>query len=166
MVWTNVSNESLQSLLGSLFFSQLFIFSIKQIDELDEINCYAQRISNRLSTVDICVKTVRDGAQEEALHQVNIMIDSLITFNDRVMARQRCQTFLNACSVHDEVNEFADIEQMLDKRFENAVLGCTLDDQKIIKKRLLALMAYLNKQTVSDWAAVKLNLNRKTIISL
>lgn len=138
------------------FFSFSFNFTIKhcfscQIDELDEINCYAQRIGQRLSTVEICVKTVRDGAQEEALHQVNSMIDSLITFNDRTMARQRCQMFLNACSVHDDVNnELTAIEQMVDKKFENSVLGCTLDDQKIIKKRILALMTYLNKQTVSD----------------
>lgn len=117
---------------------------------MDEINCYAQRIGNRLSTVEIRVKTVRDGAQEEALHQVNSMIDSLIIFNDRGMARQRCQMFLNACSVHDDVNnDLSEIEQMVDKKFENAVLGCTLDDQKIIKKRILALMTYLNKQTVS-----------------
>lgn len=117
---------------------------------MDEINCYSQRISNRLSTVEICVKTVRDAAQEEALHQVNSMIDSLITFNDRTMARQRCQTFLNACSVHDDVNCLTDLDQIVDKKFEMAVLGCTLDDQKIIKKRLLALMNYLNKQTISD----------------
>lgn len=97
------------------------------------------------------MKTVRDGAQDDALHQVNSMIDSLITFNDRTMARQRCQTFLNACSVHDDAtDDLTAIEQMVDKKFENTLLGCTLDDQKIIRKRLLALMTYLNKQTISD----------------
>lgn len=96
------------------------------------------------------MKTVRDGAQEESLHQVNSLIDSLITFSDRVMARQRCQTFLNACSVYDDANGSTDLDQRVDKKFEMAVLGCTLDDQKTIKKRLLALMTYLNKQTISD----------------
>lgn len=119
-------------------------------DELDEIKCYAQRISNRLATVDISVKTVRDSAQEEALHQVNSLIDSLLTVRDRVLARQRCQTFLNACSVHEDPASSADLEQVVDKKFETAVLGCTLDDQKTIKKRLQALMSYLNKQTVSE----------------
>lgn len=121
------------------------------IDELEEIHCYTHRIGNRLKTVSIHVQTVRDGAQEEALHQVNSMIDSLITFKDRAMARQRCQMFLNACCVHDDVsNDLEPIEPMVDKKFENSVLGCTLDDQKIIKKRLFALMTYLNKQTISD----------------
>lgn len=119
-------------------------------DELDEVNCYAQRISNRLSTVEISVKTVRDAAQEDALHQVNSLIDSLLTIGDRVVARQRCQTFLNACSVHDDPSSAQALEQIVDKKFEVAVLGCTLDDQKNIKKRLQALMNYLNKQTVSE----------------
>lgn len=119
-------------------------------DELDEVNCYAQRISNRLSTVEISVKTVRDAAQEDALHQVNSLIDSLLTIGDRVIARQRCQTFLNACSVHDDPSSTQDLEPIVDKKFEVAVLGCTLDDQKNIKKRLQALMTYLNKQTVSE----------------
>lgn len=117
---------------------------------MDEVNCYAQRISNRLSTVEISVKTVRDSAQEEALHQVNSLIDSLLTVGDRVMARQRCQTFLNACSMHEDASCTQEYEPIVDKKFETAVLGCTLDDQKNIKKRLQALMTYLNKQTVSE----------------
>lgn len=130
-----------------------FIFNFSNFffnqGELDEINCYAQRISNRLSTVEISVKTVRDAAQEDALHQVNGLIDSLLTLSDRVTARQRCQTFLNAC-VHDDPTSTHEIEPIVDKKFEAAVLGCTLDDQKIVKKRLQALMTYLNKQTVIE----------------
>lgn len=127
-----------------------FFFSIIYTDELDEINCYAQRISSRLNTIDLSVKTVRDTAQEESLHQVNSLIDSLITSTDRLLARQRCQTFLNGCSGNDPLSQFNEKDQMVDKKFEMAVLGCTLDDQKIIKKRLQALMTYLNKQTISD----------------
>lgn len=96
------------------------------------------------------MKTVRDGAQEDALHQVNSLIDSLLTVSDRTLARQRCQTFLNACSVHEDPANTSEPQQIVDKKFETAVLGCTLDDQKIVKKRLQALMTYLNKQTVSE----------------
>lgn len=126
------------------------LFCLTFADELDEINCYAQRISSRLSTVEISVKTVRDCAQEDALHQVNSLIDSLLTVNDRLLARQRCQTFLNACSVHDDPANALENEHTVDKKFEAAVLGCALDDQKTIKKRLQALMTYLNKQTISE----------------
>lgn len=116
---------------------------------MDEISCYSQRISARLATIDLSVKTVRDTAQEESLHQVNSLIDSLITSTDRILSRQRCQTFLNGCSGSDPNTQLNDRDRVVDKKFEMAVLGCTLDDQKIIKKRLQALMTYLNKQTIS-----------------
>lgn len=120
-------------------------------DELEEVTCYSQRINSRLATIDLCVMTVRDTAQEEALHQVNSLIDSLITSTDRLLARQRCQTFLNGCSFTESTSNLQAPDQAVDKKFEMVVLGCTLDDQKVIKKRLQALMTYLNKQTVSDW---------------
>lgn len=119
-------------------------------DELEEVTCYSHRINSRLATIDLCVKTVRDAAQEEALHQVNSLIDSLITSTDRILARQRCQTFLNGCSFSENMANAQEQNQAVDKKFEMVLLGCTLDDQKVIKKRLQALMTYLNKQTVSD----------------
>lgn len=104
-----------------------------------------------MSTIDLCVKTVRDAAQSESLHQVNSMIDSLITSNDRTQARHRCKMFLNACSFNEStMDPVAEEEVVVDKKFENALLGCTLDDQKVVKKRIQALMSYLNKQTISD----------------
>lgn len=103
-----------------------------------------QRINNRLATVEVSVRTVRDADQEDAMHQVNVLIDSLITVDDRVQARQRCQMFLNACDIDLGAG------QVVDKKFEHAILGCSLDDQKVIKKRLRALMSYLNKQTILD----------------
>lgn len=121
--------------------------------EREEIFYYIQRVNSRLSTVELMVKTVRDPAQEDSLHQVNMLIDSLITNNDSAVSRQRCQTFLNACSGSDPENQsvsFSGVDRVVDKTFESALLGCTLDDQKNIKKRLQALMNYLNKQIVSD----------------
>lgn len=112
-------------------------------------------MGTRLATVELNVKTIRDSEQEESLHQINMQIDSLITSGDPIMSRQRCQTYLNACSATDpsssSSNNYVDPTTMnIDKKFENALLGCTLDDQKIIKKRLQALINYLNKQIVSD----------------
>lgn len=100
------------------------------------------RISDRLATVELNVKTIRDNAQEEALHQINSQIDTLITNSDRILARQKCQYYLNCCSDGSNVTS-------IDKKFEVALLGCALDDQKNIKKRLQALMTYLNKQIIA-----------------
>lgn len=119
-------------------------------NERDEINCYVQRISNRLGTVELNVCTVRDHAQEDSLHHVNSLIDMIISSADPVMSRQKCQQFLNACSTTD-TSVYSDIDPTTvytDKKFESALLGCTLDDQKTIKKRLQALLVYLTQQTI------------------
>lgn len=132
-----------------IILNSIYFFKFIYLDEMEEITCYSKRINSRLATVELCVKTVRDAAQEEALHQVNSLIDSLITSTDRILSRQRCQTFLNACSVNDGASS-PDRDRVIDKKFEMAILGCTLDDQKVVKKRLQALMTYLNKQTITD----------------
>lgn len=112
-------------------------------DEREELNCYMGRIATRLATIDLNVKTIRDKAQEDSLHQVNSLIDSVITTTDRITARQHCQHYLNCCS------DSGGVERVTDKKFEMALLGCALDDQKNIKKRLQALMTYLNKQIIA-----------------
>ncbi|XP_058831996.1 BAG family molecular chaperone regulator 2 isoform X2 [Topomyia yanbarensis] len=118
-------------------------------NEREELSCYVQRISGRLSTVELSVCTVRDRAQEDSLHHVNSLIDALISSSDPMVSRMRCQQFLNACSTTD-TSTYTDLDPVMcsDKKFESVLLGCTLDDQKTIKKRLQALLAYLNQQTV------------------
>lgn len=123
--------------------------------EREEIFCYIQRVNARLSTVDLLVHTVRDRSQEDALSQINALIDMMITIGDPVLSRQRCQQYLNACcSAAEASSSYAYGVDMdagpVDKKFESALLGCTLDDQKNIKKRLQALMGYLNKQTIRN----------------
>ncbi|GAB0099984.1 BAG family molecular chaperone regulator 2 [Sergentomyia squamirostris] len=121
--------------------------------EREEISCYIQRVGSRLGTVELNVKTMRNTAQEECLHQVNVLIDSLIASSDAVISRQRCQMFLNACEGTHEVIPGSSRDTVplhIDKKFESSLLGCTLDDQKTIKKRLYALITYLNKQTITD----------------
>lgn len=120
-------------------------------NEREEINCYVQRISGRLSTVELSVCTVRDRAQEDSLHHVNSLIDAVISGPDSVVSRLRCQQFLNACSTTDTgTGSYSELDPAMcsDKKFESALLGCTLDDQKTIKKRLQALLTYLTQQTV------------------
>lgn len=118
-------------------------------NEFEEIDCYVQRISGRLATVELSVYTIRDRAQEDSLHRVNSLIDEIISRSEPVVSRLRCQQFLNACCSTDTATYTElDVNLCSDKMFENALLGCTLDDQKTIKKRLQALLDYLAKQTV------------------
>lgn len=78
------------------------------------------------------------------LVQVNGLIDSLIINlrHDPSSTRQRCAEFMNACSSHGMGHS--------DKIFETAILGCTLDDQKRIKKRLQGLLDYIDKMHILE----------------
>uniref|UniRef100_A0A1B0BA36 BAG domain-containing protein n=1 Tax=Glossina palpalis gambiensis TaxID=67801 RepID=A0A1B0BA36_9MUSC len=132
--------------------------------EREDIDCYLQRVTARLSTVELNVRTIRDHSQEDSLNKINTLIDLMITMGDPVLSRQRCQLYLNACCSVDEYIHFTDIDAdideckmnvdvaagRIDKKFESVLLGCTLDDQKNIKKRLHALMGYLNQQIINQ----------------
>lgn len=107
----------------------------------NEIHAYMDQVSNRLATVHINVRTLRDQAQEDSLSYVNTLIDAMLTTGDVNVSIQRCQQYLNCCSGSQSI---------IDKKFESALLGCALDDQKDIKKRLIALLGYLNKQTTKQ----------------
>lgn len=105
------------------------------------------RVTNRCLTVEVRVLTQRDKMQEEALHQVNSLIDGLVIGirSDPDASRARCISYMNACSAHV-------VQGVTDKNFESALLGCTLDDQKRVKKRLAGLLHYfdrLNLQTLT-----------------
>lgn len=73
------------------------------------------------------------------MFQVNGLIDSLIVSlrQDPSGTRQKCAAFMNACSSQAIGHS--------DKNFETAILGCTLDDQKRVKKRLQGLLDYIDK---------------------
>lgn len=76
------------------------------------------------------------------LFQVNGLIDSLVVGlrQDPSGTRQRCAEFMNACSSHGTGHS--------DKTFETAILGCTMDDQKRVKKRLQGLLDYIDKKHI------------------
>lgn len=113
------------------------------LDEQDDIQRYADRINARCATVEVTITTNRDQNQEEALFQVNHLIDGLVVGlrSDPTNTKARCLSFMNACSEHI-------VDGITDKNFETALLGCTLDDQKRIKKRLQGLLNYVDKQNL------------------
>lgn len=115
------------------------LFGSMEAPVKNDINMYIDLVSNRLATVSINVTTLRDQAQEDSLSYVNSLIDSMLTTGNINVSIEKCQQYLNACSGSQSV---------IDKKFESAILGCALDDQKDIKKRLAALLGYLNKQTI------------------
>lgn len=106
----------------------------------EDILRYAERIGNRCLTIEVNVRTNRDQVQEEALHQVNHLIDGLVVGlkADPSAMKTKCLSYMSACTSYQS-------EGITDKMFESAILGCTLDDQKRIKKRLNGLLEYINR---------------------
>lgn len=135
--------DSLLSTLDSVKHSEL-LADIADCDK-DDIMRYADRILARALTVEVAVRTDRDAQQEEALHQVNMYIDQLVmsVHVDGVVAHTRCLTYMNACTSQPDPNTGTD------KNFETAILGCTLDDQKRVKKRLQGLLDYFAKLNIT-----------------
>ncbi|KAJ9577307.1 hypothetical protein L9F63_006146 [Diploptera punctata] len=76
-----------------------------------------EHLLNWCLTVDIQVKTNRDSHQEEALHQVNSLIDELVIDlnEDPVATRTRCIAYMDACSSQSH--------GAIDETFENVILG-------------------------------------------
>ncbi|KAL3288359.1 hypothetical protein HHI36_002807 [Cryptolaemus montrouzieri] len=120
------------------------VMSELEENDREDINRYADRILSRCLTVEVKVLTQRDHSQEEALHQVNHLINGLIMCvkSDPEYAKVRCVAYMNSCSSHSE-------EGVTDKHFESTLLGCTVDDQKKVKKRLQGLLNYFDKLNVT-----------------
>jgi len=112
-------------------------------NDREDILRYCERVTDRCVTVEVLVHTMRDRVQEEALYQVNRLIDSLVISikSDPTATRVKCLSYMAACTStsHQEVS---------DKNFETAILGCTLDDQKRIRKRLQGLLDYMNQEPI------------------
>lgn len=103
----------------------------------EDISQFADRIINRCDTVNINVHTTRSDSQQNCLEEINTMIDKIVNVlrDDPDTAKFTCQSYIASCSSQE--NESGS------KVFETAVLGCTLDDQKRIFKRLQGLLDYI-----------------------
>lgn len=124
-----------------------FLVSVKTVlcllDDTEDILRYCERVTSRCLTVEVTVHTNRDRIQEDALYQVNRLIDGLVISikADPSATRTRCLSFMAACSS-------SSTHSLSDKNFETAILGCTLDDQKRIRKRLQGLLDYMNQEPI------------------
>merc|ERR1712232_651526 len=81
------------------------LFANLEEHEREEVIYYLERVSSRLGTVELAVRTVRNQQQEDCLHHVNVLIDGLINSQDVIMSRQYCQLYLNACSEEAKADE-------------------------------------------------------------
>jgi len=112
--------------------------SLAEVDR-GEVAATVARLAARAAAIEVNVVTPRGESQAEALHQVNTAIDQLILViqTDCKKAEDICQTYISACDM-DLGNQSS-----ADSRFEKVLLGCTAEDQKVIKKRLIGLLEHI-----------------------
>lgn len=103
--------------------------------EREELTLTANRLMGRTLSVEICVGTIRNPQQEEALRQATSVIDEIVKklLDDMESGRQRLLAVHAAC-----VTEAPPVP--IDQKFQAIVISCALEDQKKIKRRLETLL--------------------------
>ncbi|KFO36142.1 BAG family molecular chaperone regulator 2 [Fukomys damarensis] len=103
--------------------------------EREELNLTANRLMGRTLTVEVSVETVRNPQQEESLQRASRMIDDVVSkfLEDLGSAKCHLTSLHSACS--SEVPPGP-----VDQKFQSIVIGCALEDQKKIKRRLETLL--------------------------
>jgi len=108
----------------------------------EEIKARICRLQKRLDTVQVHVNLAasRDESQSEALSKINVKIDELIAKVEAnsPTALATAESFFNACNSRN-----SSANSVICSRFEALLLGCTLDDQKIIKGRIITILESL-----------------------
>ena len=105
---------------------------------------YIDRLTKRCLTVEITVQIIRSPAQETALQTVLKYLHDLIGEIHTNMEQSKgiIQRYLNSC--------LTETRGPVDDKFQAALLGCTAEDQKDVKKRLEVLWASLERETKED----------------
>ncbi|CAI5653912.1 unnamed protein product [Oreochromis niloticus] len=103
--------------------------------EREELTLTANRLMGRTLSVEISVGTIRNPQQEEALQKATSIIDEIVKklLDDMEGSRQKLLALHAAC-----VTEAPAVP--INQKFQAIVIGCALEDQKNIKRRLETLL--------------------------
>ncbi|XP_014334896.2 BAG family molecular chaperone regulator 2 isoform X1 [Bos mutus] len=103
--------------------------------EREELNLTANRLMGRTLTVEVSVETIRSPQQQESLKHATRIIDEVVSkfLDDLGNARSHLMSLYSACSSEVPAGP-------VDQKFQSIVIGCALEDQKKIKRRLETLL--------------------------
>ncbi|KAM4772182.1 BAG family molecular chaperone regulator 2 [Rhinophrynus dorsalis] len=112
--------------------------------EREELTITADRLMSRAVTVEVCVETIRSPQQAASLQQATIIIDDIFK---RVMdnlenGRKQLMALYGACT--SEVPPGP-----IDQKFQSIIIGCAIEDQKKIKRRLETLIRNIDNSEKS-----------------
>lgn len=117
------------------FMSHIDISNFICLGEREELNLTANRLMGRTLTVEVSVETIRNPQQQESLKHATRIIDEVVSkfLDDLGNAKSYLMSLYSACS--SEVPPGP-----VDQKFQSIVIGCALEDQKKIKRRLETLL--------------------------
>ncbi|KFZ52261.1 BAG family molecular chaperone regulator 2, partial [Podiceps cristatus] len=107
--------------------------------EREELNLTANRLMGRTLTVEVSVETIL----ESLLHATK-MIDEIVNklLDDLEDAKIRLMSLYGACTSDVPAGP-------IDQKFQSVVIGCAIEDQKKIKRRLETLLRNLENSEKS-----------------
>ncbi|CAM5131605.1 BAG family molecular chaperone regulator 2 [Chelonia mydas] len=103
--------------------------------EREELCLTASRLMGRTLTVEVSVETIRNPQQQESLLHATRMIDEVVNklLDNLEDSKSRLMSLYCACT--SEVPSGP-----IDQKFQSVVIGCAIEDQKKIKRRLETLL--------------------------
>jgi len=113
-----------------------------------------------LSDVDVKISTYRDLHQDEALYQVNSLIDLICQVQeDEVEKEAICKRYIRLCDAYVgssgmcvEINESSGTSVCGD--FYSLITKCTANDQSRVRMRLIGLLKYIeSRKKASKYSA-------------
>lgn len=124
-----------------MYYIYISSLPVAVAEDSQELLINMERLKARCEAVQIQVHTVRDDGQLQSLDKVNNVLQELQTrlaSNDNVprMAVKQARSYLNAC--------LPEAVGSIDTRFQSLVLGCAVDDQKDVRRRLQSLVRESN----------------------
>ncbi|XP_077164174.1 BAG family molecular chaperone regulator 2 [Paroedura picta] len=112
--------------------------------EREELNLTAKRLMGRTLTVEVSVETIRNPQQQESLFHATRMIDEIVSklLDDLEDSKSRLMSLYGAC-----ISEVP--SGPIDQKFQSIVIGCAIEDQKKIKRRLETLLRNIENSAKS-----------------
>lgn len=99
--------------------------------EREELTLTAERLMNRTVTVEVSVETIRNPQQASSLQQAMLTIDEILkkVMDNLEGGKKQLMSMYAACT--SEVPPGP-----IDQKFQSIIIGCAIEDQKKIKRRL------------------------------
>ncbi|KAE8603260.1 hypothetical protein XENTR_v10014279 [Xenopus tropicalis] len=112
--------------------------------EREELLVTAERLMGRTLTVAVAVETIRNPQQESSLQQASMIIDEILkkVMDNLENGRKQLMGLYGACSSEVPAGP-------VDQKFQSIIIGCAIEDQKRIKRRLETLIRNIDNSEKS-----------------